>query len=306
MKQQLKDFLSFGKSERHAILFLVVLIVLVVLLPGIYASREQPNIMNRKDFADEIEQFMQTDKESSAISQRDFDYNEPDKAVGRAKITPFQFDPNVLDKKGWMAMGFTSRQAEGIVKYREKGAHFKVPEDLKRLYAINDEVYAILEPFIIIEAQTTTYASAEKKEKKGGYPAYEQFTAELNSSDSATLVKVRGIGPAFARRIIRYREKLGGYASTGQLLEVYGMDSARYAQMSKGVFVDSSLIQKFNVNTASLEDLRAHPYIDYYIAKALVDARVRKGSFASPADIKSIPLIYDELYYKLLPYISIH
>jgi DNA uptake protein ComE-like DNA-binding protein len=305
VKQQLKDFLSFGKSERNAILFLVVLIVLVVLLPAMYVSREQPELRNREEFAAEIEQFMQLDKASSAVSQQDFDFNEPDKAVGRAKFTPFQFDPNVLDEQGWMALGFSSRQAEGIIKYRDKGARFKVPEDLKRLYAFNDEVYKILEPYINIPAQASAYASAER-EKRGNYPAYEQFTAELNSSDSATLVKVRGIGPAFARRIIRYREKLGGFASTGQLLEVYGMDSARYAQMSKGVFVDTSLIRKFNVNTASLEELRAHPYIDYYIAKALVDARIRKGAFASPADVKSIPLIYDELYYKLLPYISIH
>lgn len=305
MKQQLKDFLSFGKSERNAILFLVVLIVVVILLPAIYASREQPGILNREEFAAEIEEFMQMDKIKSAVSQQDFDFNEPDKSAKRAKFTPFPFDPNVLDKQGWMALGFSARQAESIIKYRERGGRFKVTEDLKRLYAFNDEVYDILEPYINISAQTSTYPSAER-ENKGNYPVYEQFTAELNSSDSATLVKVRGIGPAFARRIIRYREKLGGFADARQLLEVYGMDSARYAQMSKGVFVDTTLIRKFNVNTASLEDLRAHPYIDYYIAKALVDARIRKGAFASPADIKNIPLIYDELYYKLLPYISIH
>ena len=305
MKQQLKDFLSFGKSERNAILFLVLLIVVVVLLPGIYASRLKPKVMNQAGFAAEIEAFMELDRQSSAVSQQDFDFSSPDKSVGRMKFTPFDFDPNVLDEKGWIALGFSERQAAGIAKYVSKGARFKTAEDLKRVYAINAEVYAILEPYIKISASSATSAYPEK-ERKQGYASYDIFTAELNSSDSATLVQVRGIGPAFAKRIIRYREKLGGFASVSQLLEVYGMDSTRYAQMSKVVFVDTSLIRKINVNSCSLEEFRKHPYIDYYIAKALVDARIRKGNFTSPADIKSIPMIYDELYYKLLPYISVH
>lgn len=305
MKQQLKDFLSFGKSERNAILFLVLLIVVVVLLPGIYASRLKPEVMNKDGFAAEIEAFMELDRQSSAVSQQDFDFSSPDKSVGRMKFTPFDFDPNVLDEKGWIALGFSERQAAGIAKYVSKGARFKTAEDLKRVYAINEEVYAILEPYVKIN-QSSAVSTYPEKERKPGYAAYDIFTAELNSSDSATLVQVRGIGPAFAKRIIRYREKLGGFASVNQLLEVYGMDSTRYAQMSKGVFVDTSLIRKINVNTCSLEEFRKHPYIDYYIAKALVDARIRKGNFSSAADIKSIPMIYDELYYKLLPYISVH
>lgn len=304
MKQQLKDYLSFGKSERNAILFIMVLIVLVLILPAMFFSHNPPQLINSDEFATEIAQFMLVDNQNPATSQRDFNFNEPDKAALRTRFTPFKFDPNVLNEQGWKALGFSDRQAKGIIKYRNTGANFKTPEDLKKLYVFTDEVYKIFEPYITIQNQNTEYAIA-KPNTKSTYPAYEQFAAELNSSDSATLVKVRGIGPVFAKRIIRYREKLGGYVSVAQLSEVYGMDSSRYELMRKGVFIDSSLIRKLNVNTASLEELRAHPYIDYYIAKAIVDARIRKGSFENPSELKNIPLVYEDLYYKLLPYIAI-
>ena len=180
-------------------------------------------------------------------------------------------------------------------------------KDLKKLFMVDEDIYGLLEPFILLEEKLV-----ESDFKRAGdvtNSTKREFSpdlTEINGADSSALVRVRGIGPTFAKRILRYREKLGGFSDIGQLQDVYGIDSARFIQIERHLYIDQKLIRKINVNTASLDELRAHPYIDYYIAKSIVDKRIQKGAFNELAELKEIPLIYESLFIKLSPYLTVN
>ena len=96
---------------------------------------------------------------------------------------------------------------------------------------------------------------------------------EINSADTTTFKKLRGIGSGYARMIVNYREKLGGFYSSKQLLEVYKFPAETYEKIKKQLSVDTTLIKKINVNTATVKELKAHPYISYYQALSIVENR---------------------------------
>lgn len=117
-------------------------------------------------------------------------------------------------------------------------------------------------------------------------PKYKPYTKrterevmlELNSADTLQLQELRGIGPGFARRIVKYREKLGGYYAKEQLMEVYGFTEELYGKVAPHITVDASKISKLDVNTLGIAELKQHPYISFYEAKAIVEYRNSKPS----------------------------
>lgn len=129
------------------------------------------------------------------------------------------------------------------------------------------------------------------------------LVVELNSADSLDLVQLYNIGPVFARRILRYRERLGGFCSVEQLKEVYGMDSVRYGSLLPYVRIDTTQIHRIDINSASLDQLKRHPYLDYYQAKAIVQLRDKVGPFQEVEDLRNIPTIEIATYNKIAPYL---
>lgn len=310
MKNNLIEYLSYGKSERIAIIAVILLIVFLFLLPSMYSRFQKPSqVYDYSSFDKQIAEFLKNEETYANADPGGFDFTNPDKEIVKHKIAPFQFDPNSLDEAGWKKLGFTEKQATGILKYRDKGGRFRKKEDLKKLFVVNEEIYKLLEPFIEI---SETRVEPDQRTEAGDKPSYSstnsttRYQVELNSADSAELVKVYGIGPATARRILRYREKLGGFFSAEQLKEVAGIDSARFEMIKDGVFADGDVVNKIEINLLSVTELRQHPYIDYYIAKAIVDRRIKKGFYTSPDELREIPLIYEALFMKLSPYISIN
>lgn len=117
-------------------------------------------------------------------------------------------------------------------------------------------------------------------------PKYKPYTKrevrevmlELNSADTLQLQELRGIGPGFARRIVKYREKLGGYYAKEQLMEIYGFTEELYGKVAPHITVDASKIRRLDVNTLVIAELKQHPYISFYEAKAIVEYRNSKAS----------------------------
>lgn len=130
-------------------------------------------------------------------------------------------------------------------------------------------------------------------------PKYKPYTkrtekdvmVELNSADTLQLQELRGIGPGFARRIVKYREKLGGYYAKEQLMEVYGFTDSLYKQVSPHVTVDASKIQKLNINELGIAELKRHPYISFFEAKAIVEYRnsLKSGRIESLDELAKLP-----------------
>ena len=128
---------------------------------------------------------------------------------------------------------------------------------------------------------------------------------DLNRADSLDLQQLRGIGPSFASRIVKYRQLLGGYIRKEQLLEVYGMDSIRYAGIVEYLSIDSSLVRKVNLNTAGIKELMKHPYIEYYVAKTIVKYREKEGGITSIDSLRKGTGIPADLMLKILPYVEL-
>ena len=96
---------------------------------------------------------------------------------------------------------------------------------------------------------------------------------ELNSADTTRLKQLRGIGSGYAKMIVAYREKLGGFYKAEQLLEVYKFPDETYQKIKHQLSVDTTLIRKIKVNTATVKELKNHPYISYYQALSIVENR---------------------------------
>ena len=127
---------------------------------------------------------------------------------------------------------------------------------------------------------------------------------DLNLVDSIDLQALRGVGPSYARRIIKYREKLGGYVRIEQLQEVYGMTKELYTEIIQHLTISETPTKKVNINSENIKELMQHPYIDYYLAKAIIEFHKTYGEFTSVEDLKKVHLIDDKTYTKLQPYIS--
>jgi competence protein ComEA len=181
-------------------------------------------------------------------------------------------------------------QANIITNYTAKGGKFYKPEDLKKIYGITEDDYKRLASYIDIPSSL-------------GYAVKVNTVVELNTADSARLTTVQGIGPAFATRIIYYRERLGGFISKEQLKEVYGLDEVKFKEVKDHVKVDPARIRRININTITFDKLRLMPYLNYKQVNALIEYRKQHGNYNSLADLKNIAIIDDQILRKIEPYI---
>ncbi len=214
--------------------------------------------------------------------------------VESTEIIPFPFDPNTLEKEKWLKMGLSEKLVNTILNYRDKGGKFYKKEDLKRIYGMKPEEFTILKPYIEIQTDTVI---------RNYLLNNDTLMVELNSADTLDLQQLRGIGPSFAKRIVKYRDMLGGYYSKTQLLEVYGMDSIRYNGFKDFVIVNTDSVKKIDINNATIKQLIRHPYIEFYTAKSIVNYRIKVGNYSDVTQLKDSSLVYTELYHKIAPYL---
>ena len=161
----------------------------------------------------------------------------------------FAFDPNTVSLADLQRLGLSERQAQSIENYREKGGRFRSKADFRKMYVVSDTLFARLEPYIEIAK------------------------LELNGADSAALVSLRGIGPWYARKILDYRDRLGGFVAPEQLLEIEGIDAERFAGFADGITVDASRICRLDLWHASDTVLARHPYLGPKGARSIVRYR---------------------------------
>ena len=135
-------------------------------------------------------------------------------------------------------------------------------------------------------------------------PKKQPLRVELNSADTLTLQLMHGIGPAYARRIVRYRERLGGFLSTDQLLEVYGFTPELLAHIAPTLKLDTTGVRRIPINTIELKQLAKHPYVEYYQARDIVRLRQRGVRFHTADDLRTVPSMADSTLERLLPYLD--
>jgi len=222
----------------------------------------------------------------------------------------FYFDPNKISVAEWKRLGLRDKTIQTIQNYLSKGGKFRKPEDLQKVYGLHKDEFERLEPYIRIESssennvtETYTAASNEKPGIKSYTPRYSII--DVNAADTTAFISLPGIGSKLAARIVNFRDKLGGFYSIEQVKETFGLPDSTFQKIKQYLKLDNSSVKKININTASVEEMKAHPYIKYNLADPIVSYRNEHGSFSKIEDIKKVMVVTDEIYKKIEPYLSL-
>ncbi|MBK6627822.1 MAG: helix-hairpin-helix domain-containing protein [Flavobacteriales bacterium] len=230
----------------------------------------------------------------------------------------FAFDPNTATENDWRRLGLSERQARGVLSYIAHGGQFEHRQDLARLRSLHPDQVARLLPFVQLPDRPEGGGAARAERRwprdstriwtRTERPARpERVALELNGCDSAALVALPGVGPSFARGILRYRDQLGGYHSLDQLAEVYVLKDKpeALAQLRTLLRVDTALVRRVPMNSGTVEELAAHPYLRWKLAKTLVAYRRQHGPFRTVDDLRGCALVDEGTLRTFAPYFSV-
>ena len=228
-------------------------------------------------------------------------------ATETQKAERFPFDPNTADSTQLLRLGLQPWQVRNIYKYRAHGGIYRQKEDFARLYGLTVKQYRELEPYIRISSDyqpaSTLVGERPRTERDTlRYPVKIQADEHvvLNTADTTQLKKVPGIGSYYASEIIRHGQRLGGFVSVDQLDEIedFPKDAKKYF-----VIVDAQP-RRLKINRLTLQQLRRHPYINFYMAKAIIDYRRLRGDIKSLNELRLSKDFPDEVIHRLEPYIE--
>ncbi|MFA6947269.1 MAG: helix-hairpin-helix domain-containing protein [Pedobacter sp.] len=304
VKNLIRSYFSFSKKELNGIFILFLMMFIVLIIPYLYPLFVKDQWHDFETFKREAEQF-RLSAVKKKTQQKESRRNSGERS---AKAVYFEFDPNKLSDEHWLKLGLSVRQIRVIRNYELKGGKFFRKEDLKKIYSVTQSQYKMLEPYIrIADLNSVKYPNNYTIDSKsaGSLPRAIPPSIELNSADSLKLESVRGIGPVFASRIIRFRNRLGGFYNKEQLKEVYGMDSVKYNQLKDLIHVNTGLIRKINLNTATFDEIKRHPYLTYKQMNAIIQYRSQHGSFKSIDDLRNVAILNEEIIRKIEPYFAL-
>ena len=307
-----KDFLYFSRNQRIGIIALFGIIILTIainyFLPYFFKKDKMPD----SNFIAEVQEFKQhiaiLDSVAEFERREQYRLNRPDYSNSYArrqnieKYTLFTFDPNTADSATFVSLGIQPFVSANIVKFRKSGGVFRNKESFSRVYNLSAEKFAELEPYIEIKIADNK-KDTFKQSAEIPYSEVE-IIVELNLADSAELLQVKGIGNSYMREIIRFRNAAGGFYSVEQLRDIPRMTDDNYERISGQCTVNASLIKQIKVNAASVDRLRAHPYINFYQAQAIYELRRRKINLSTVDELRHLKEFSPEQISKIEPYLS--
>ena len=294
-----KDFFYYTKSERRVIL---LLLAIALLLLGIWAITEylRPvEVPVTLSESEEIDSFLANLEEQEKIRKSHTPKNEIS-----AVLQPF--DPNTADSVLLRQLGLPVYIVRNILKYRAKGGVFRSPESFSRIYGLKEEVYQKLKPYITIAplvsvSHVRTDTFRQLKDTIPYIPKYEEGTiVDLNKADTSILKRIPGIGSTLARMIVVFRQRIGGFYVVSHLQEVPHVG----VELNKWFVVTPAGLHKIQVNSASLDKLRSHPYMDFYKAKAIMEYRRKRGKIKGLSQLSMFEEFTEKDLKRLSPYLT--
>lgn len=313
-KKIISDYFSFTKKERTGTIILMVLILFFIVLPFLYPLFIKKRTVDAASFKAAIAELKikQQDSAKQYTTKRfeednDQSYYQPSEK--NYNTTPkgelFYFDPNTATAADWQKLGLRDKTIATIHNYISKGGRFYKPEDIGKIWGLRpDEVQRLL-PYVEIAAKENNYPAKNYEAKTYDRPKKIYSIIDVNTADTAALIALPGIGSKLAQRIINFRDKLGGFYKTAQVAETFGLPDSTFQNIKERITVSNTGIKQFNINTATVDEMKGHPYIRYNIANAIVQYRAQHGNFASVEAVKNIMLVTDELFNKASPYLTV-
>lgn len=326
VKFWIRNYFGFSQKETNG--FIIILAVMIVSVSAVLAypyvagrfGRQQTDNIDQNTL-DSLEALIE--KQTAALAAQKEKLQKEyiaKKKVRKGKTytkkptyTPgefFAFNPNVATEEEWKRLGFSEKMAQRIQNYVSKGGKFRKKSDLKKIYGFPEKVYDQLVSYIQLP---DTYAPSTKKKTRKYTSSNPYFSKsnkkgvisfELNTADTAQLKQISGIGEKLSLRIVKFRDRLGGFVHTDQLKNVYGLKPEVIERLLKHASLKTENIQKINVNTAQIEELKAHPYISYKLAHVIVNYRHQHGKYVVADDLAKVKILDEATLNKLKPYLT--
>ncbi len=320
MWETIRGYLTFTRKERAGVLFLLILVLILFVLP--YFFREpvgEPDPGTYHQLKSEIGKFESKRSDSIIFSNAHDRYNVTHDSYNRKSANlvtrrysqMFYFDPNQLDAAGWQRLGITDRLAMTIRRYIEKGGRFRKADDLKKLYGLHPADYERLYPFVRIVLKKEHHVFPDSAAARI-YPetgpmriSKKPEITNINQADSTDWARLPGIGKKLASRIIHFREALGGFYRVEQVGETFGLPDSTFQIIKPDLRLSETKLIKIDLNGSTKEILRAHPYIRWQFAQAIVAYRSQHGYFHSVDELLQLAGIDSAKLEKIRPYLIV-
>ncbi len=304
----IKDYFSFTKGEKRGVF---VLLTIIVLFTTSLHFIKYFRVIEQTDFSKFDEAITKFEKELIQQKLNDSIARTTKNSIALPSEF-FEFNPNEMEDSNWLKLGFAEWQVRTINNYKSKGGEFRIKSDVSKIFGISDTLYKLLYPYILLPENIEKkvfekkYANEYPKKNFEPFKKKEPILVDINLCDTSQLQELKGIGSAYSKRIIKYRESLGGFNSINQLKEVYGITNEIFNQISPNLKISNTIINQIDINQVDEEQLKKHPYIGWKLAKPIIAYRKSHGKFATVSDIKKIHLITDEIYSKIAPYLKVN
>lgn len=268
-------WLRMTRGEHAGAFYLLVAAMLVGLIPVIRGSLQPPEPMQFRYDSVQLAKLYQRHQAAA-----DSFY----KKQRTRKINLSKAEPEDL-----MAIGISEDRARHLWQTIRSGKRYRSFEELSREAGVDTAQLAR-----IISKSSFGYDRNERESPK---------IIELNQTDTSALIALPGIGSKTALRIIRYRDALGGFISSGQILETFGVDTVTLKKLMPRFSVNASMVRKLEINRADEKQLEAHPYISDRQARVIVAYRQQHGNM-KPEDLEKIKVISPAQRLRMLPYLA--
>lgn len=302
-RQFVRQYLTFSKKERIGALAIIAALSAIIFYPLLLKNPNAPVIKENKILLaaintltkNQTHRYANDDKEAN----RNYQYESSIRNTDTRGLL-FPFDPNSLSIEGWRKLGLNERTIHTIKNYTAKGGKFYKPQDLKKIWGFPEAFYEKVKDYITIASMDKETANPVVYEKRGS----KIWDIKINSADSSAFIELPGIGNKLALRILNFRERLGGFYAVDQIAETYGLADSTFQKIKAFLHVDGE-VHKLNINTATKDELKIHPYIKWNLANAIVEYRNQHGAYKKMEDLKNINLIDEGTFIKLAYYLTL-
>ncbi|WP_211999998.1 helix-hairpin-helix domain-containing protein [Chitinophaga sp. HK235] len=309
-KPFLKALFHFSRKERAGILLLLLLILFTSRLPHWWAHFHRTAVADTIGFYSALRALEALQADSAEVAAPYGHTSQP---------TLFYFDPNTLSAAGWQQLGVSACTAATIARYLEKGGRFRQAMDLQRIYGLPPVLCRQLQPYVRIVPEERPVKAPDstlhferryngytyRKDSSAYHPKPSPRIIDINTADTTTWQSLPGIGPGFARRIVAFRDKLGGFYDIVQVGECYGLPDSTFKKIQPFLQNGNSSLKKLDLNLTDEKSLAAHPYIRYKLARLIVQYRSAHGGFRHVEELRQLPLVDEIIYRKIEHYIVI-
>lgn len=292
LRMLVRTFFGFSRIETNGFLLLVPLTLLILFSEPLYhrLTRSDTNYFANAVKTDSLMALLHLVDTVQAAKAR--------KAIDT--IAFHFFNPNTAKTDELLALGMVRQLAQRIDRYREKGGKFRKKEDMLKIFGMDTAWYRKAKEWMLFSRQTA------KPESFGRKSEQTKSLEDINLADSIALVAVYGIGPVLARRIVQFRNRLGGFITMDQLREVYGLDSSVVKTLKRWFEVREGFQpRKITINEATLEELAVHPYMTRRQAQAIIAYRLQHGALDSLPQLLHVKLLDASWVDKIKEYLSL-